>query len=465
MSGRSSPRADYDLAIIGSGGAAFAAAIRASTLGARAVVIERGRIGGTCVNVGCVPSKTLLAAADTLHRARHHPFAGIPTSAAAPNLAQLVGQKDELVAQLQRTKYIELAEAYGFDIVTGTARFTDGGELDVDGANLRAESYVVATGADPAIPAIGGLSDVDYLTSTTAMEQHDVPGRLVVIGGGFVGMEQGQLFSRLGSAVTIVGRLAPKAEPEVAAWLREAFGDEGIAVVEERAVAVERTRDGIVVVTDRGRRVGGDAVLVAVGRVPRTQNLALDQVGVALDRTGFVQVDAEQRTTNPRIYGAGDVTGGPEFVYVAAAQGTIAAENAITGAHRVVDFVGLPTVIFTSPSAASAGMTEVAASEAGHATESRTLELADVPRAIVNRDTRGGIKLVADAATGKVLGVHAVADHAGELMLAATYAIKFGLTVDDLAGTWAPYLTMSESLKLVAQSFKADVKRLSCCAA
>lgn len=456
---------DYDLAIIGSGGAAFAAAIRASTLGSRAVVIERGQVGGTCVNIGCVPSKTLLAAADTLHRAERHPFAGIPTSTGIPDVAAVIGQKDELVAGLRQAKYVDLAESYGFEVVSGTATFAGPDVLDVDGTTMTAGAALVATGADPAVPALPGLADVGYLTSTTAMQQHEVPARLAVIGGGFVGMEQGQLFARLGSSVTIVGRLAPRAEPEVADWLRRAFTDDGITVVEERAVAVEPDGRGIVVVTDGGRRVAADTVLVAVGRAPRTAGLGLDAVGVAVDARGFVRVDAQQRTTNPHVYAAGDVTGGPQFVYVAAAQGTVAAESALMGSRRTMDYIGLPSVVFTSPSVASAGMTEAEALAAGHTVDSRVVELSDVPRAIVNRDTRGGIKLVADAQTGKVLGVHAVADHAGEVMLAATYAIKFGLTVDDLAATWAPYLTMSESLKLVAQSFKADVKRLSCCAA
>jgi len=330
---------------------------------------------------------------------------------------------------------------------------------------VRARAYLVATGAEPAVPDIPGLCEAGYLTSTTAMQLEDVPRRLVTIGGGFVAMEQGQLFSRLGSEVTIVGRLAPRAEPELADWMARVFADEGIQVVPERVVDVERDGHTAVLVTDSGTRVETDAVIVAVGRSPRVAGLHLDAAGVDLDERGFISVTDEQRTSNPRVFAAGDVTGGPQFVYTAAAQGTIAAENALTDSHRTLDYVALPSVIFTSPSLASAGITEAEALAAGHQCECRILELADVPRAIVNRDTSGAIKLVADAQSRKVLGVHAVADNAGELMLAATYAIKFGLTVEDLAGTWARYLTMSEGLKLVAQSFNADVKKLSCCAA
>jgi mercuric reductase len=456
---------DFDLAVVGSGGAAFAAAIRATNLGARVALVERGQVGGTCVNVGCIPSKTLLAGADGLHTAAAHPFAGLPTSAGAPDLGALVAQKDELVARLRQAKYLDVADAYGFEIVRGHARFRAPDELEVDGRRLRASAYVVATGAVPRVPPLPGLAGAGYLTSTTAMELDQVPRRLVTVGGGFVGMELSQLFARLGSAVTLVGRLAPRAEPELAAWMARIFADEAITVVPERAVAAGRDADGSFVVTDTGRRLPADAILVAVGRQPRTDGLGLQAAGVKLDEGGFVVVDEELRTSNPAVFAAGDVTGAPQYVYVAAAQGSVAADNAVGATHRRMDYTALPSVIFTDPALASAGMTEADATAAGHECECRVLELSDVPRALANRDTRGAIKLVADRQSGRVLGVHAVAEGAGDMMLAGVYAVRFGLTVDDLANTWAPYLTMSEGLKLVAQSFKSDVKKLSCCAA
>jgi len=455
---------DYDLAVVGSGGAAFAAAIRATDLGARVVVIERATVGGTCVNVGCVPSKTLLAGADAFHTASSHPFAGLPTTAGHPDLAALVAQKDELVGQLRQAKYVDVAAAYSFEILRGEARFVDGDTLVVDGRRLRATSYLVATGAEPKVPNLPGLAEAGYLTSTTAMELTEVPARVVTIGGGFVGMEQSQLLARLGAQVTVVGRLAPRAEPELAAWMGRVFADEGITVLPGRAVAVERHGDDTVVLTADGTRLVADAILVAAGRNARVAALDLDAAGIKVDDDGFVAVDDELRTSNPRVFAAGDVTGAHQYVYVAAAQGSVAAENALTDAHRRMDYTGLPSVIFTDPTLASAGLTEAEARAAGLDVASRVLELENVPRALANRDTRGAIKLVADAATGKVLGVHVVAEGAGDMILAGVYAIKFGLTVEDLATTWAPYLTMSEGLKLVAQSFKGDVRKLSCCA-
>lgn len=456
----------YDLAIIGSGAAAFAAAIRATDLGARVAMIERGTVGGTCVNVGCIPSKALLAAAEAHHRAGHHPFAGLPTTAGPIDLTALVAQKDELVAGLRQTRYAGLAEDRGVEIIRATARFRGPDELVVDGRRLRAGAYVLATGAEPAVPDLPGLAEAGYLTSTTAMELTEVPDRLVVVGAGFVGMEMSQLFARLGARVDLVGRLAPRAEPELAACMAGIFADEQIGLHDTRATAVSRVSSTAIEVScDNGSRCVGDAVLVATGRRARTGGLGLDAAGIDVDERGFVAVDATQRTTNPAVWAAGDVAGSPQFVYVAAAQGTLTADNVIADAGRRMDYAGLPTVTFTNPQLATAGMTETEALAAGHQCDCRVVPLDQVPRAVVDHDTRGAIKLVVDADTRRVLGAHAVAEGAGELMLAATYAIKYGLTVDDLADTWAPYLTMSEALRLAAQSFDRDITTLSCCAA
>lgn len=201
---------DVDLAIIGAGSAAFAAAIKATEAGARVVMIEQGTPGGTCVNVGCVPSKVLLAAADAYHRARTHPFVGVPhLNGAPPDLAALVGQKDDLVGELRQAKYVDLAEAYGFELRQGTAGFIGSGTITVDGEPLRASNYLIATGARLAAPPIEGLAEVDYLTSTTALELTEVPSSLAVIGANAIGLELGQAFSRLGSQVTFLLLFTP----------------------------------------------------------------------------------------------------------------------------------------------------------------------------------------------------------------------------------------------------------------
>lgn len=460
---------DYDLLAIGSGGAAFAAAIRATNLGARVGIAESATVGGTCVNTGCVPSKNLLAAAEAYHTAGHHPFSGISTSQNGVDLAEAVTMKDDVVNYLRGWKYEELAEKYGFEIIRGKARFTGPDAVAVDGREIRAGNYLVATGSTPWAPPIPGLEESGFLTSTTALELKDLPETMVVIGGNYIGLELGQLFSRLGSRVTIVealDRLAPLEEPEISDWISLVFDNEGIEVVTSANITrAERAGERRVVHLEDGRQFEADEVLVATGRRPYTEGLGLEVAGIELTDRGAVKVDDELRTTNPGVFAGGDVTAAPQFVYVAAAHGTIAAENAITGGHRKVDYTGLPRVTFTEPQIAAVGLTDEEANREGYRCQCRVVELKHIPRPLINRDTRGAFKIVAEQGSGRILGVHIVAPNAGDVILGAVYAVKFGLAVRDLADTWAPYLTMSEGLKLTAQSFTSDVDLLSCCAA
>lgn len=452
----------YDLVVIGSGGAAMAAGIEARARGKSVLLVEHGLLGGTCLNVGCVPSKTLLAAAGQRHRAARGPFAGVPTSAADVAMGPLLAQKQQLIDHLRQAKYADVADAHGFSVREGHATFVDSETVQVGTERLRASAYVIATGANPHVPDLPGIAGVDHLTSTTAMELQHLPASLVVVGAGHVGLEQAQMWSRLGVAVTLVGRLAPRAEPEIAGVARRVFADEGIAVVEERAVEVVDIGGAVRVTTSTGRTAVAERVLMATGRRGATPGLGLDAAGVETDARGFVVVDAHQRTTNPRIYAAGDVSGAPQFVYVAAESGRAAAAGAL-GEPATVDYAGLPAVTFTAPQLASAGLTESEALARGHSCDCRVLSARDIPRALVDRDTRGALKVIIDAKTRRVLGVHAALDGAGDVMLAATYAIKFGLTIDDLADTWAPYLTASEALRLAARLFRTTLP-MSCCA-
>ncbi|ACC43905.1 MULTISPECIES: mercury(II) reductase [Mycobacteriaceae] len=469
----------YDLAIIGSGGAAFAAAIAATTAGRRVVMIERATIGGTCVNVGCVPSKALLAAADALHGASTAArFPGIAASAAPVDGPALMTGKDALVQTLRGEKYVDLAAHYGWDVVEGDAQFVGdaGGPcLTVEtpgGATLHveAEHYLIATGSAPWAPPVDGLADTGSLTSTTAMDLDRLPESMIVLGGGYVGLEQAQLFARLGTVVTVVTRspLLSAEEPEVSAVLADVFGDEDIRVHTHTTVTgVRRDEHGYSLTAERGTQrlaLHAEQLLVATGRRPVTAGLNLDAVGVKTGPRGEVLVDDHLRSTTARIWAAGDVTGGPQFVYVAAAQGTLVADNAFGRAARTLDYTALPRVVFTSPAVASVGMTDAQATAAGIQCDCRTIPLQYVTRAIVNRDTRGLVKLVAAADTGRLLGVHVVAENAGDVITAATYALTAGMTVEQLAHTWAPYLTMAESLKLAAQAYTTDVATLSCCA-
>jgi mercuric reductase len=472
----------YDLAIIGSGGAAFAAAIAARRRNASVVMIERGTVGGTCVNTGCVPSKALLAAAEARQMALSAGrFPGIHAATEAVAFGELIAGKDDLVEAMRADKYVDLAAEYGWQIVAGTARFapgSDGPVIDVDlntGGSTRIEAahYLVATGSAPWIPPLDGLDQVGYLTSTTAMDLGTLPESMIVVGGNAVGLEQAQLFARLGTRVTMVEalqQLAPFEEPEASAVIEAVFVDEGITV-HTAAQATAARRDGDqVILTVRGGdghdiELRADRLLVATGRRPATHGLDLDTVGVKTGRRGEVVVNEHLRTDNPRIWAAGDVTGAPQFVYVAAAHGTIAADNALHHAAHTVDYTNLPRITFTNPAIASVGLTDEQAVAAGYHCDCRVLPLDYVPRAIVNRDTRGIIKLVADADTGRLLGVHAAAEAAGELAAAGIYVLSARMTIQQLANLWSPYLTMAEALKLAAQTFTRDVSKLSCCAA
>lgn len=465
-------RGEYDLAIVGSGGGAFAAAIKGREAGARVVMIERGTLGGTCVNIGCVPSKTLLRAGDIYHHAGHHPFAGIETRAGAVDLEALVGQKDLLVRRLRREKYEDLVAEYGWELVRGEASFTDERTLRVDGDSIRARSFVLATGADPAVPPIAGLAESDYLTSTTALELTRVPESLVVIGSGYIGVELGQLFRNLGSEVTLIQRsprILPRYDPEIAKAVHEVLTGQGIRFVTgARFERVERGASGRQVHVEVGGTreiIDGEELLVATGRSPNTAALRLDRAGVTLGARREILIDERARTTNPRVYAAGDVTLGPQFVYVAAYEGALAAENALNGAERWLDLRVVPSVTFTNPSIATVGMTEADARAAGYEVKNSILPAEAVPRALVNRDPHGVFKIVADEATDRILGVHVVGENAGEVIYAGVLAVKFKLTVADLVETLAPYLTMAEGLKLTAQTFGRDVAKLSCCAA
>jgi mercuric reductase len=466
------PDVDYDLLVLGAGSAAFAAAIKGRDGGFRVALVEAAALGGTCVNVGCVPSKALLRAGELYWAAGHHPFAGIDTSVGPVDLAALVAQKDELVAALRQEKYADLVDAYGFEVLAGRARFVDPETVEVDGRRIRAGAVLVATGASPAIPPIPGLAEAGYLTSTTALELTEVPGRLAVIGANAIGLDLGQLFVHLGSEVTfldVAARVAPFEEPEVSDVLAAVLRDQGATVLAPAAItAVERAGDvRRIHATVEGAEVvvEADEVLVATGRRPNTAALGLDAAGIEVDRRGAIAVDEQLRTTNPRVWAAGDVTPAPQFVYVSAYGGALAAENALLGAARHVDLTGLPRVIFTSPPVAGAGLTEAQARDAGYEVKTSVIEASAVPRALVNRDRHGVIKLVADAATDRLLGASIVGDGAGDAIQAAVLAIRYGVTTAELAATFHPYLTMAEGLKLAAQTFTRDVAKLSCCAA
>jgi mercury(II) reductase len=461
----------FDLAVVGAGSAGFSAAIAGAELGARVALIGHGTIGGTCVNVGCVPSKTLIRAAEALHQAGAAArFSGLRGAAWLDDWPALVTQKDELVGELRQAKYIDLLPSYnGIAYFDGPARLTGEG-VAANGALVRAPKVIVATGASPAMPSIPGIEEIDALTSTSALELPSLPASLLVIGGGYVGCELAQLFGRLGVSVTLAcrSRLLPDGEPAIGEALAGYFRDEGITVAAGASyTAIRRAGGGValdLVLDGASRTVTAEKILTAAGRRPNTEDLGLEGLGIELTEAGGIRVDEHLRSNRPSIYAAGDVTGRDQFVYMAAYGAKLAARNALDGDSRRYDASAMPRVAFTDPQAASVGLTEAGARARGLDVESSVLPLSHVPRALAARDTRGLVKLVAERASGRLLGAHILAPEGCDAIQTAVLAIKQGLTVRDLADTIFPYLTTVEGLKLAALAFEKDLTKLSCCA-
>ncbi|MEQ8249575.1 MAG: mercury(II) reductase [Alphaproteobacteria bacterium] len=461
----------YDLAVIGAGSAGFSAAIGAAELGAQVALIGHGTIGGTCVNIGCVPSKTLIRAADALHASRAASrFDGIRGGATLDNWQSLLAQKDELVATLRSSKYANLLSEYdAIHYLEGEANFTKEGVF-VDGNLLRSPRTIIATGAAPTIPSIPGLESVRYLTSTEALELSTLPTSLVVIGAGYIGLELAQMFRRFGVEVTVVcrSRLLPAAEPEISQALEAYLVDEGIRVVKGVSYRrAEATSDGArLIVETEGDEMAleGQHLLVATGRQPNSANLGLDAAEIRVGENGGIIVDEHLQTSNPNTYAVGDVTGRDMYVYMAAYGGRRAAENALNDAGHRYDSRAMPAVTFTDPQVASVGLTERTAKDLGHPVKTTVLPMDAVPRALAARDTRGLVKLVANSETDILLGAHILAPEAGDSIQTAAVAIAQNMTAKALSEMIFPYLTSVESLKLAAQTFEKDISKLSCCA-
>lgn len=463
---------ELDLAVIGAGSAGFSAAITAVEAGKRVALIGHGTIGGTCVNVGCVPSKTMIRAAEALHGAKAaERFPGLQGEARVDDWAALVAAKDDLVGTLREKKYADLLP--GYENVTyideGPARLVDGG-VEVGERKVTAPKIIIATGGQPAVPEIAGVDAVPTLDSAQLLDLKTLPGSLIFLGGGYIGVELAQMMARMGVAVTIVcrSRLLPQAEPEVGAALADALRAEGVIIMDGVAYGGARRNSdrAILTVTRNGETLDltADHIVLTTGRRPNTEGLGLAEMGIKTDARGAVVVGDDMQTTRPGIYAAGDVTDRDQFVYMAAYGAKLAARNAVLGGVERYDSAAMPWVVFTDPQVAGAGLTEAQAIKAGRTVKTSLISLDNVPRALAARDTRGLIKLVADAETDRLLGGVIVAPEGADSVQSLVLALKFGMTAKALGETIFPYLTTVEGLKLAAQTFDKDVAKLSCCA-
>ncbi len=460
----------FDLAVIGAGSAGFSAAITAAEQGAEVALIGHGTIGGTCVNVGCVPSKTMIRAMDALHQANAGHFAGIQAGAQLNDWRAVMAQKDELVTDLRQSKYLDQLDNYpGIHYLAGPAAF-DGDGLLFDGTPLRADKIIVAAGSRANIAAIPGLTEIPYLTSTTAFELEALPHSILVVGAGYIGCEVAQMLARAGVNVTIAcrSRLLPEGEPEISVALRGYLQDEGLIVLDGlNYEGIEEDEAGIALTVRAGREtqtLRAEKLLLSTGRRPNTDGLGLDRAGIDTNAIGGITVDDRMRTSRPGVYAAGDVTGRDQFVYMAAYGAKIAARNALNGDGLCYDNSAMPAVVFTDPQVATVGLTEASAIDAGYNVATSTLPLDAVPRALAARDVRGLIKLVADGGTKRLLGAHILAPEGGDSIQTAALAIRQKMTYVELGEMIFPYLTTVEGLKLAAQTFEKDIAKLSCCA-
>jgi len=460
------------VAIVGTGSGAFAAAIKAVEQGAQVTIIEGADIiGGTCVNVGCVPSKIMIRGAHIAHIQGQHNFEGIPFNKPVIDRKAMLAQQQQWVENLRHAKYESILESNpGINMLCGMARFKDNSTLIVtkkDGSEkeIKADRILLAVGARPMIPSINGLDETPYWTSTEALVAEEIPKHLVVLGGSVVALELAQAFRHLGSEVTVMARssLLSKEDEKLGMGLKAVFSEECINI-RLNTVPTDISHDGLnFAVSIAQGVVHCDQLLVATGRQSNADTLALENAGVSIADNGTIIIDDHMRTNVENIYAAGDCTNQPQYVYVAAAAGTRAARN-MTGDDVAIDLSAMPAVVFTDPQVGTVGLTEQQATDQGLDVESRTLDLENVPRALVNMDTRGFIKLVAEKDSGRIVGCQVLAHEGGEIIQTAALAISNQMTIENLANQLFPYLTMVEGLKLSAQTFNKDVKQLSCCA-
>ncbi len=462
--GHSRPRRyDFNLIVIGAGSAGLVSAYIAATARAKVALIERDRMGGECLNTGCVPSKALLRSARLMADARNAQRYGIARVAAEIDFAQVMQRVQAIVRKIAPHDSVERYTALGVDVIHGEARIVSPWEVEVAGKRLSARSLIIATGSKPLVPDLSGIDSVEYLTSDNLWDLRVLPKRLVVLGGGPIGCELSQAFARLGSDVTQVEmapRLLPREDADAAAEVDARFGEEGIRVMTDcKALRVERDGDGGALVCEQaGAEVTlpFDRLLLALGRKANVDGFGLQELGVALSERGTVQVDALLRTNFPNILVAGDVAGPYQFTHVAAHQAWYASLNALLAPlwSFKVDYRVIPWATFTDPEVARVGLSEDEAKAQGIAVEVTRYGLEDLDRAIADSADHGFVKVLTVPGKDRILGATIVGAHAGELLAEFVLAMKHGLGLNKLLGTIHIYPTMSEANKYVAGNWK-----------
>ena len=467
--------AAYDLLILGSGSTAFAAALRATSYGARVLMFEKSVLGGTCINWGCIPSKTLIHAALFKHEAHLGNRVGLNSEDGlhAVDTERLFSHREAVVAKLRQERYLDvLSGMKGLKLVKGTARFSDSRTVVCEEHHYISERFLIATGGNPRIPALPGLEKCTYYTSRSALLLKKLPGSLVIIGGGVIAVELGQMYHRLGCRVTILehgSRLLPTIERELSESLREILEQEGLKVVTKvNFCSLDRLGELNVVYADvdgKHHEYTCETLLLAIGTVPATSGIGLETTGAALDDKGFIITDLQMRSSVAGIWAAGDVVGKMMIATVGAKEGIVAVDDMFNqGCGCAMDYVTAPMAIFTDPEVAMVGHSEESALKAGFDCIVNCMPVSAIPKAHVTGMTHGVIKMIADRVTGRLLGVHLVCHRGADMINEAALALRLRATVTDIATTMHVYPSIGEGLKLCAQGFNRDISRLSCCA-
>ncbi len=464
---------EFDLIIIGGGAGAFAAAIKADELGAKTLMVNKGLpLGGTCVNVGCVPSKTLLWVGEIMHQAKYHGIPGLDIKVKNFDFAAAVRHELDLVNKLRAEKYENvLSSLKNVTHLDGKATFISPHEIEVDGQTYSAQKFIIATGSTATVPNVEGINEVGFVTHVEALQLKQLPRELLVMGAGPVGLEFAQMYARFGTKVTLLHHsdsIFSRAEAQLTWRLVEILTQEGITIQTNAQVkAVRREGEKKVVqytVNEKTQEVFVDEILLAVGKTANTQGLGLDKAGVEIDERQAVKVNTQLQTSQAHVFAVGDVTNAPKRLETTAGrEGTLAAEKALKGTDQSIDYNSVPWTIFTDPQLAGVGVTEDEQMKQMGVCACRSISFEYVPKAIIMNRTEGLIKMAIHPETKEIMGVHILAPNAGELIAEAMALIKNKNTIGDVVNSLPMFPTLSEAIKLVAMSFTKDIKKLSCC--
>ncbi|MCL5072908.1 MAG: mercury(II) reductase [Actinobacteria bacterium] len=463
---------NFDLIIIGGGAGAFAAAIKANELKAKTLMVNKGLpLGGTCVNVGCVPSKTLLWAGEVMHLAKNHDIPGIEIEVKNFDFAAVIQHEIDLVEKSRDEKYQKvLSQLTNVTYLEGEARFISSNEIEVEGQKYTAKKFIIAAGSTATVPQIENIKEVGCITHIEALKLKQQPKELIVIGAGPIGLEFSQMYARFGTKVIILHRGPSifRGEAELITRLTEILRNEGITIKTEVQVQSAR-RDGgkkiiSYIIDGIHEEVSGDEILLAAGKTPNTKILNLDKAGVVIDEKQAVKVNPQFQTSQAHIYAVGDVTNAPlRLEPTAGREGTLAAENALSNSQNSIDYNSVPWTIFTDPQLAGVGFTEEEQMKRFGTCMCKTVSFKDVPKALILNRTEGLIKMAIHPQTKQIMGVHILAPNAGELIAEAMVLIKNKNTIDDVVNSLPMFPTLSEAIKIVALSFTKDISKLSCC--